>query len=151
MNLYDIISKYGKGKGEDVMWKSIKAVSDYLEPMKEVHKEKYWTLIRKVYGEMSGGHYDEEFAEYDVAEMLPLGEYWSKKQIDEATKGMTFAPGVTLCDKYVAFNAFANDLKGALPDDEILKGAYAFWFADKDWGGNDKIWRYMMCKYSNKP
>lgn len=148
MNLYDIILKYGKGKGEAVMWESTKVISDFLHPMKETNKEDYWYLMRKVFGIMSGGHYNEEFADHDVKEMQPLGEYWSKKQIEEATKGMTFAAGVTLCDKYVAFNAFANDLKGTLPDEEVLKAAHAFWFADKDWKGNDKIWQYMCCKYS---
>lgn len=147
MNLYDILVKYGKGKGEDVMWRSTKAISDFLLPMKEVHKEKYWALMREVYGIMSGGHYNEEFADYDVADMKPIGEYWSRKQIEDATKSMSFPAGVTLCDKYVAFNAFANDLKGTLTDEEILKTAYVFWFADKDWEGSDKIWRYMSCRH----
>ena len=147
MDLYDIIAKYGKGKGEDVMHKSTKAISDFLEPMKDTNKHDYWCLMREVYGIMSNGHYNEEFSDHDVAEMQSLGEYWSRKQIEDATKGMSFASGVTPCDKYVAFNAFANDLKGVLTDEDILKAAYAFWFADKDWGGNDKIWRYMCCKH----
>ena len=148
MDLYDIIAKYGKGKGEPIMWESTKIISDFIAPMKDTNKEDYWCLMRKVYGVMSNGHYNEEFAEHDVAQMQPLGEYWSRKQIEEATKGMAFASGVTLCDKYVAFNAFANDLKGSLSDEDILKSAHAFWFADKDWNGNDKIWRYMCCRYS---
>lgn len=147
MDIYEIISKYGKGKGEDVMWKSTKAISDFLEPMKDTNKHDYWCLMREIYGIMSNGHYNEEFSEHDVAEMQPLGEYWSRKQIEDATKGMTFANGVTPCDRYVAFNAFANDLKGVITDEDILKAAHAFWFADKDWGGSDKIWRYMCCKY----
>ena len=56
MNLYDIVYKYGKGQGEAVMWESTKAISDFLLPMKESHKEDYWHLMRKVYGIMSGGH-----------------------------------------------------------------------------------------------
>lgn len=147
MNLYDIVYKYGKGKGESVMWKSTKAISDFLYPMKETNKKEYWSLMRKVFGIMTDGHYNEEFANHDVSEMKPLGEHWSRKQIEEATKGMVFNPGVTIDDKYVAFNAFANDLKGTLPDEEILKSAHSFWFADKDWEGNDKIWAYMYCKY----
>ena len=148
MNLYDIIVKYGKGKGEAVMWESTKEISDFLAPMKETNKEEYWYLMRKVFGIMSGGHYNEEFSEHDVKEMQPLGEYWSRKQVEEATKGMTFASGVTPCDKYVAFNAFANDLKCTLSDEDILKSAYAFWFADKDWKRSSKIWEYMCCRYA---
>ena len=68
-------------------------------------------------------------------------------EIEEATKGMAFHQDVTLCDKYVAFNAFANDLNGTLADDLILKSAYAFWFADKDWHGEDRIWKYMCLSH----
>lgn len=147
MDLYEIIYKYGKGKGESVMWASTKEISDFLAPMKETHKEEYWNLLRKVFGIMSNGHYNEDFAKHDVSEMRPLGEYWSLKQIEDATKGMAFPSGVTPCDKYVAFNAFANDLKGTLEDQDILKAAHAFWFADKDWEGSSKIWEYMCCKH----
>ena len=92
----------------------------------------------------SGGHYDEEFARHDISKMLPRGEYWSLKQVEDATKGMSFPQGTTPCDKWVAFNAFANDLDGVLSDEDIIKAAYAFWFADKDWVGKwGKIWTYM--------
>lgn len=148
MTLYEMILTYGKGKGEDAMWKSTKAISDFVAPMEHTHKQEYWSLMRKVFGIMSGGHYNEEFAKHDVEKMQPLGEYWSMKQIEDATKEMTFPQGTTLCDKYVAFNAFANDLNGTLPDDLILKSAYAFWFDDKDWNGKNKIWEYMCLNYS---
>ena len=33
---------------------------------------------------------------------------------------------------------------GVLSDEDIIKAAYAFWFADKDWVGKwGKIWTYM--------
>ena len=95
-------------------------------------------------GALSGGHYDAEFARHDISKMLPRGEYWSLKQVEDATKGMSFPQGTTPCDKWVAFNAFANDLDGVLSDEDIIKAAYAFWFADKDWVGKwGKIWTYM--------
>lgn len=145
MELYELIEKYGKGKGEAVMWESTKLVSDFIKPMKETNKKEYWRLLREVYGKMSGGHYNEEFAKWDVAQMQPLGEYWSMKQIEEATKGMAFPNGTTLCDKYVAFNSFANDLNGVLTDEQILQAAYQFYFADEDFPKERgaKIWCYM--------
>lgn len=145
MELYELIEKYGKGKGEAVMWESTKLVSDFIKPMKETNKNEYWRLMREVYGLMSGGHYNEEFAKWDVAQMQPLGEYWSMKQIEEATKGMAFPNGTTLCDKYVAFNSFANDLNGVLTDEQILQAAYQFYFADEDFPKErgTKIWCYM--------
>lgn len=39
MTIYDIVSKYGKGKGESQMWDSVKYISDFIEPMKNSHKE----------------------------------------------------------------------------------------------------------------
>ena len=32
----------------------------------------------------------------------------------------------------IYYNAFANDLDGVLSDEDIIKAAYAFWFADKE-------------------
>ena len=144
MELYELICKYGKGKGEAMMWDVTKMVSEYIKPLRETDKEGYWMMIRRVFGALSGGHYDEEFARHDISKMLPRGEYWSLKQVEDATKGMSFPQGTTPCDKWVAFNAFANDLDGVLSDEDIIKAAYAFWFADKDWVGKcGKIWTYM--------
>lgn len=66
MELYELIEKYGKGKGETVMWETTKLVSDFIKPMKETNQKEYWNLMRKVYGLISGGHYNEEFAMHDV-------------------------------------------------------------------------------------
>ena len=36
------------------------------------------------------------------------------------------------------------DSEAVLSDEDIIKAAYAFWFADKDWVGKwGKIWTYM--------
>ena len=149
MYLYELIEKYGRGASNEKMQKLTMILSDFLAPMKQVHKEKYWMLMRDVFGLLNDYHYDEEFAEHDVKNMQPLGEYWNIKQIDEATKSMTFPVGTTIYDRYVAFNAFANDLKGSASDEDILKAAHAFWFNDKDYKGKNKIWCYMKMVYAN--
>lgn len=128
---------------EAKMWETIEEVEELLCDLKKENPKKYWKFLRKQHGILYHNHYDEEFAKYDVSEMQPHGEYWSMKQIDDATKSMSFPNGTTLCDRYVAFNAFANDLSGVLTDEQILKSAYAFWFNDKDWHGKNKIWEYM--------
>ena len=69
MTIYELIEKYGKGKGEAVMIESTRILSDVLEPMKEKEPKKYWLALRKLYGAMSGCHYNEEFAMHDVADM----------------------------------------------------------------------------------
>jgi hypothetical protein len=133
-----------KGYASDkVMWDSVDDLDDMLCELKKEHPEKYWKFIRKQHGIMYNYHYDEEFARWDVEHMKPLGMYWTPAQVEDATKGMAFPPGTTLWDKFVGFNAFANDLHGTIPDDQIIKASYAFWFADKDFGKEGKIWRYV--------
>lgn len=111
--------------------------------MKKEHPDKYWKFIRKQHGIMYNNHYDEEFARWDVEQMKPLGVYWTPAQIEEATKGMTFPNGTNKWDVFVGFNAFANDLKPELTDEQIIKAAYKFWFADTDFSKEGKIWLYM--------
>lgn len=161
MELYELIEKYGKGKGEPVMWESTKLVSDFIKPMKETNKKEYWKLMRQVYGLMSGGHYNEEFANHDVSQIAYTGKdgkshagaYWTCEQIEEATRGMQFPSGVTKWDKYVAFNAMKSDLCKSFDDEQILKAAYDFYFMDEDWsdisgrsGSPTKVWEYFCCK-----
>ena len=98
MTIYELIEKYGKGKGEAVMIESTRILSDVLEPMKEKEPKKYWLALRKLYGAMSGCHYNEEFAMHDVADMEYTdkegnehkGGYWTVDQIEEATKNKNF-------------------------------------------------------------
>jgi hypothetical protein len=143
---YKEMIEEAKKKGlasEKAMWESVEDLDDMLCDMKREHPDKYWKFIRKQHGIMYNNHYDEQFARWDVEQMKPLGAYWTPAQIEEATKSQPHPTGTTVWDKYVAYNAFANDLHGVIPDDHILKAAHAFWFADKDWVGEGKIWRYM--------
>lgn len=143
---YKEMIEEAKKKGyasEKVMWDSVDDLDDMLCDIKREHPDKYWKFIRKQHGIMYNYHYDEEFARWDVEHMKPLGMYWTPAQVEDVSKGMSFPAGTTLWDRWVAFNAFANDLHGAIPDDHIIKAAYAFWFADKDFGKEGKIWRYM--------
>lgn len=161
MELYDLIEKYGKGKGEAVMWETTRLVSDFIKPMKETDKKEYWNLMREVYGKMTGGHYDEEFAMHDVSKIeytdkegkLHKGAYWTCEQIEEATKGMSFPAGTTKWDRFVAFNLAWSDFCKKFDDAQILQIGYLFFFADEDWsadgkGSATKVWDYVCCKYS---
>lgn len=157
MTIYELIEKYGKGKGEAVMIESTRILSDVLEPMKEKEPKKYWLALRKLYGAMSGCHYNEEFAMHDVADMEYAdkegnehkGGYWTVDQIEEATKEMTFPSGTTIWDRFVAFNLAYSDFCKKFEDADILKIGYLFFFADEDWmPGDNKIWSYMCLKYS---
>lgn len=138
---------------ESMMWESIEDVQDLLCTIREIDESEYWRFIRKLHGKLYRGHYDEVFALHDVGMMKPKGMYWTKAQVEEATKGMSFDKDVTVWDKFVAFNAFANDLCGYMDDEMIVKAAYAFWFCDKDWKdgkSSTKIWEYMCLNHSYK-
>lgn len=142
---------------EKAMLASVDSVAELLERVKETHKEAYWAFMREQAGIMLGCHYDQTWAEHDAANISytdkegrkHTGAYWTSEQIEEATKGMTFPSGVTRWDRYVAFNAFWADTCKVLADEQIIKAAYQFFFADEDWrdgkGTATKIWHYMIC------
>ena len=108
--------KYGTDKGEDMMWKTIEAVSESVdEYMPEEHKRE---LMRKVYGEMSDGHYCEEFADEDISKMYYVDRsnvkhqapYWPKsavKEIYDTIRG-DIRP-YNFCDFNVTMNMVASD------------------------------------------
>lgn len=77
MNYYELIKKYGTGKGEAAMWAATKRVSEYLDEMKEKEPKKYWALIKETYADMCGAHFNEEFAIWQIDQMYyksPNGE-----------------------------------------------------------------------------
>lgn len=136
---------------EKTMWRSIEEIDSLLCMMEKEHPKEFWAFLRRQHGLLYNNHYTEEFAQWDIEHMKPIGMYWTKAQVEEATKHMNFPSGTTSCDKWVAFNAFKNDLVDALEDEAILKAAHAFWFADKDWKdgkSSAKIWEYMMLNYT---
>lgn len=160
MDVMELVQKYGKGQGEGKMWASVAVLNDALVPMKEADKDGYWCIMRKMYGVMSDGHYNEEFAMYDVgmieytnkAGERKHGGYWSADQVEEATRNYRFPSGVNKWDKYVAFNLMYSDLCKKFDDGQILDAAWLFYFADEDWpnGGSTKVWDYVCAKHSVK-
>lgn len=115
--------------------------------------------MRKIYGILSGGHYNEDFALHDVAEIeytdkegkAHKGAYWTCEQVEEATKEMNFPIGTTKWDKFVAFNLAKSDFCKKFDDADILRIGYLFFFADEDWGTDGKspatkTWNYICCK-----
>ena len=160
MDVMELVQKYGKGQGEAKMWASVAVLNEALEPMKETDKENYWCILRKMYGVMSDGHYNEEFAMYDVSMIEYTGRngekkrggYWSADQVEEATRGFRFPSGVNKWDKYVGFNLMYSDLCRKMDDAQVLDAAYLFYFADEDWpgGSSTKVWDYVCCKHSKR-
>lgn len=155
MSYKEIIKKNWKSGSEEVMNKSVELVEELLEEMKEAHKDRYWLFMRKQQGLISGGHYDEDFARYDVSKMYHIdkqgrrveGEHWSVSQAKEVMQSNGISAPNNEYDVYVALNAFWHDLSNVEEDDEIVKLAVAFWFKDADFSSKKgKIWWYMCSK-----
>ena len=139
---------------EKTMWDSIDSFSELLEELKESHPKLYWEFMRKQHGIMFHNHYDPAFAEWEVSQMHYTdkqgvkhhGAHWTVEQIETATAGMKFPQGTTPYDRFVAFNAAANDWGKDYEDADILKIGYDFYFADEDWGSDTKVWEYISHK-----
>lgn len=148
----EIIKKNWKSGSEEIMNKSVDMVAELLEEMKEVCPKKYWWFIRKQQGLMSGGHYDEDFARYDVKQMYHVdkrgnkveGEHWSMEQARQVMQENGIGGKNTVEDVYVGLNAFWHDLSCDLEENEVIKAAIAFWFKDADFPDKvGKVWWYM--------
>lgn len=136
---------------EDTMWVTVKS----LEKIKDKDPQLYWDLARDMHEALYHGHYSEEYANYDLSNIFYIdksgnkimGPYWTVTDIEGSTKSMSFPPGTNKWDKYVAFNVFRTDLALAFNDEEVLRGAYEFFFNDADFKkeGTTKIWEYMEC------
>ena len=152
MEYKKIIESYAKAGGDEKkMWASVAVTSEAMDYLKEVAPEKHECIMRKLHEALYGKHYTEEMALHDVSKMhgvwsdgtKRIGAHWTAEQIEAATKDKTFPAGTTKWDKYVAYNAMANDLGKKFTDEQILCAAYLFWFDDEDWNGEGKIWDYM--------
>lgn len=161
MTIYDIVSKYGKGKGESQMWDSVKYISDFIEPMKNSHKEEYWRFIKGLYASIAGKHYNEEFAEWQVEQMyfedkkgnIHKAPYWTKDKIKEVFETIkNKIPSTYNCwDFYVTLNMIKSDnycmLKDWFPNEEELDSKFIDmainFLNDIDYENNKcKIWSY---------
>jgi len=152
MDYRKMIEDYANNGGsEEKMWVSVAITAEAMDYIKSTNPEKYDCLLRKLNEALYGKHYTEELAKHDVAAMHSTsadgvrhsGEHWTVEQIEAATKDKTFPKGTTKWDKYVAYNAFANDLGKKFTDEQILCAAWLFWFDDEDWNSDGKVWEYM--------
>lgn len=97
MTYFDLVKKYGSGKGETAMWQSLGKVSEVIEGMRTTHPDKYWKLFKETYAAMCGPHFNEEFGMWQIEQMyfkdrngnIHRAPNWTKeqyKQVYEAYK-----------------------------------------------------------------
>lgn len=159
MNLYELIKTHFNGKDEEVMWKSIELISKFVDDRVDPEcKEK---LMADVFGLMSNGHYDEDFAEKAIKKMYYLDKngrkhyapYWTEDQLEDIyDKIKNKIPDYNLYDFMVTFNMLASDNWKMLHDwyPEITPEMMAnkvtdltlTWLDDDDWPTKSKIWDY---------
>ena len=161
MNLYELTKKYGTGQGEGTMWKTVSIISDAID--RTMPEEDQKELVRKVYGSMSGEHYNEEFAREDIAKMYYVGKdgqkhyapYWT----DDALMTLyrqhkNEIPGYNFWDWAVTMSMSKSDLCPImtawfpeLTDDERNEKLVQYsvnWLKDPDSPfGQAKIWGYL--------
>ena len=160
MTMYNMIDTYGKGKGEKVMWESVKIISDAVENhMDEKDKDH---LMRKVFHAISGGHYNECFAKEDVTKMYYVDDSGRKHCGPFLTEEKIFSvydqvkdtiPGYNKWDWYVVMNMIISDyahlVKRWFQDNSEEQMEKRFielalnWLHDEDNPyGSEKAWGY---------
>ena len=116
MTLYEITKKYGAGKGEGMMWKTVEVISDAVEA--HMPEDARLALVREIYEAMSGGHYDEDFALADIGKMYYLDKkgnrhaapYWAVSTMEEVYAGVkSEIREYNFWDFAVALNMVASD------------------------------------------
>ena len=164
MTLYELTKKYGDGKGEATMWSTLALVSDAVESTMTPAERN--ALVRKVYGVMSDGHYNEDFAKEDIAKMYyadedgnkHYGPYWPEAALRAAyNEHKEEIPEYNFWDWSVAMNMAKSDhcplLSEWFPDDdddmrnERVVELALNWLRDEDNPfGTSKVWCYMNPK-----
>lgn len=97
-----------------------------------------------------GSHIDKGMADYLISQLYYTDRHgnphrepkWSIEDIEQVTSDWEFEPGVTIFDKWVAFNFFYSDTCKVLSPREALKVGYYFFFMDED-APSDKIYKYL--------
>lgn len=162
MNLYYLVKKYGEGKGESMMWRAVAIASEAIDrSMDEVSKK---AMLREIYGEMSGCHYNEEYAKEDVSKMYyedadgnkKSAPYWTDEQVREVYSSIRerIPQEYNEWDFYVTLQMVKSDncnmLRGWFPEasreelDGKLVESAVNWLNDEDNPyGHSKIWRYL--------
>jgi hypothetical protein len=134
---------------EKAMWQNIDAIESLLCMVKKTDESAYYGFLRSTYASLYSNHYaTKEFAQWEIEQMHSKGldgEYWSCEQAYEAVKsmGVSIPSDVTKFDLWVAMNAAKHDWGAKFEDAKVLEIGWMFYFADEDYKGSDKIFKYM--------
>lgn len=129
----EIVFKHGRDGKTEVMEELTEMVDDFVEEVREHHKDKAEHFLMMV-DLLLNPHFTRETAKYAVSQMKnkdgSIGEHWSKETTDRVleSKDYEFNP----CDWYVALNMIYSDYyKSGRSDDTYIELAYDF-LSDED-------------------
>ena len=154
--------RLGKGRGEEMMWDTVKVISDAVE--NDMSDKGKADLYSRIYGLLSGGHFDEEHAMEAVSKMYYVdangvkrfAPYWTIPQVGEIYESVReeLPEAYNEWDFFVAFQMMASDMWCLLhewwpsisPEQfaEKISDLTVNWLNDEDSPlGNTKIWSYL--------
>lgn len=158
MSLYNLIQAYNNGS-EESMYKSVKVISDFIDD--KLSDDDKNCLKRCVYGIVSNGHYNKEFAQEDIDKMKMsdgsdikfIGLDVAKSWFNQSNVNSAY----NVYDFWVTCNMLLTDDYGMLKkwfpnytDDQIMEKVHESainWLNDDDNPfGTSKIWCYFNSK-----
>ena len=138
----EIVYKYGRNGKTETMEELTEMVNDFIEDVREHHKEKVEDFILMVVL-LLNPHFSKETSKYAVSKMKnkdgSIGEHWDYETTTRVleSKDYDFRP----CDWYYVLNMIYSDYyKSGRSDDTYIEMAYDF-LADED-APEDKAKRY---------
>lgn len=145
----EIVYKYGRDGKTETMEELTELVDDFVEEVKELHKEKAEDFILMV-DLLLNPHFSKKTAEYVVSKMKnkddSYGEHWDYETTTRVleAKGYDFKP----CDWYYVLNMMYSDYyKSGRSDDTYIELAYDF-LNDED-APDGKAKRYYKAMLTN--
>ena len=146
--LYEMTKMYGAGKGESMMWNTVRVISDAVE--ESMPEEARDHLKREMYEMMVGKHFDEYFAKEAVAKMYYVDSagvkraapYWTEDSIrgiyDQVRQDIR---PYNYWDFYVTLNMIASDNYGLIER----------WFPGEEGSDKDRRFVTMAVNWLNDP
>lgn len=140
MDLLSMIKLYGAGQGEETMWKSISHISNFVESAKDAHPDEYKSLMKTIYADMMGGHYNMEFAKEQISKIYytedavkHYGPFWTDEKMHHAYEAAKNAipSSYNEWDFWVTLSMIKSDFNCLLDD----------WFPET---GEEQLLSYMI-------
>lgn len=162
-----VLDKMGHTPDAQTM-RTIEATDCFIEQARKAHPEKVEHFLMQLRGTLTGGHFDEETAEYAIEKMAPVGmkakelekmlpeagkvqaavrQSWEKAKMKGKQMGID-VPAIpseyTAWDMYVVMAMFLADYWNLDGKDQLAPDFVYAYLSDPDAKSKSKIWDYLM-------